>query len=162
MAKKRELDMNIISNASLKTVDEVIKLINLKGGKYSYKEMKLSVDKDPHHQVSNAIRLGLLKKEKDTVELTDLGKEYVSSNEIKKKEILKKNIVKIKIFDVLITRLQLKGQLTKREIAGRLKSITERDYTEKSLGALVTILIKWLIDLDFAVKEKDGTLKFKE
>jgi len=46
MAKKRELDINIISNASLKTVDEVIRVINLKGGNYSYKKMKLIVDKD--------------------------------------------------------------------------------------------------------------------
>jgi len=153
--------MNIISNATSSMMNEVIKLVDLKGGKYSYEEIKLFVDKDPHHQVNNAIRFDLLKKEKGIVELTDLGKEYISSDEIKKKEILKKNITKIKIFDILIIRLQLKGKLTKEQIANSLKSLTNRVYKDRSLSVLVNVLIKWLLDLEFATKEKDGSLKLK-
>lgn len=161
MAKEKKLDMRIISNASLSMMNEIIKLINMKGGEYSYGEMSLLVDRDPHHQVNNAIRLGLLKKEGQIVKLTDLGNKYVSSNDGEKKEILKNNIVKIKIFDVLITKLQLKGKLTRKQIADILKSITEKEYTEGSLRAIVNVLGKWLVDLNFAFKEKDGSLKWK-
>ena len=156
------LDMDMISNANLNMVNEVLKAVDLQKGQCPYQDIKLLIDKDPHHQVNNAIRLGLLKRQRGIIKLTELGKKYVLSNKEEKKEILRENISKIKIFDILNRKLDLKNELTREEVADLIETITGKEYATSSLNALTNMVIKWSVDLDLVKKTKDGNLKLKK
>lgn len=155
------LDMNVISTGTLDMTLKVVKLIAQKNGELSYGDVKLFIEKDPHHEVNNGIRLGLVEKEKDLVKLTKLGREYLDSFEEKKGEILREQSRKIKIIDICVTKLELKGSLGRKEIGDAWENLMNREYTEKTQFKHIEIIINWITALKFAEKLKNGTLKWK-
>lgn len=144
------LDMSMISNASIKMMREVIKFIHAAGGSFRYDDLRLIIgDKDPHHQVNNAIRLDLIEKKEDILTLTELGRKYVSANEKEKKEILRIQIENIEIFDFLLRRLRFKKEISEEELFDIMGAIRGEKYAQRTSIAMGKLIVKWLKELDF-------------
>jgi hypothetical protein len=157
-----ELDMRIISNASIEMMNEVIRHIYGEGGYCNYTDLKQIIDKDPHHQVNNGIRLGLIEKENSKAYLTEVGKKYEESDNNARLTILREKVLDIKIFNICIKRLRAKKHLKKEKIGEIWEEIKERKYKKKSLNENIRLTIKWLVELNYAEKLKNGNLKWKE
>jgi len=157
-----ELDMKIISNASIGMMNEVIRHICGEGGYCNYADLKQIIDKDPHHQVNNGMRLGLIEKENSKVFLTELGKKYEESDNDARLAILREKVFDIKIFDICIKRLRAKKHLKRKKIGEIWEESKDRKYKKKSLNENIRLIVKWLVELGYAEKLKDGNLKWKE
>lgn len=157
-----KLDMKIISNASIKMMDEVIRHIYREGGHCSYADLKQIVDRDPHHQVNNGMRLGLIERKGSRVFLTELGKKYEENDDNARLTILREKVFDIRIFEICIKRLRAKKHLKREKIGEIWKELKERKYRKKSLNENIRLIVKWLVELNYAEKLKDGSLKWKE
>lgn len=157
-----ELDMKIISNASIEMMNEVIRHIHGEGGFCNYADLKQIIEKDPHHQVNNGIRLGLIEKENSKVSLTELGKKYEENDNNVRLAILREKVFDIKILDICIKRLRAKKHLKRKKIGEIWEEIRDKKYKEDSLNENIRLIVKWLIELNYAEKLEDGNLKWKE
>ncbi|MCK4432366.1 MAG: AAA-associated domain-containing protein [Methanomicrobia archaeon] len=160
MSNKRELDMNVLSNASLNATNTIVKALE-KEGECEYKELKLIIEKDPHHEVNNGIRFGLFVREKGKIKFTELGRKYVKNSKEERIRVLREQSKNIKILDICKKRLRTKGKLTVKDIENIWSRITNKEYTPKSTIANVRIVKSWLVSLGFAETVKDRGLKWK-
>jgi len=108
------------------------------------------------------MRLGLIEKENSKVFLTELGKKYEENDNNARLAILREKVFDIKIFDICIKRLRAKKHLKKEKIGEIWEELKERKYKEKSLNENIRLIVKWLVELNYAEKLKDGNLKWKE
>jgi hypothetical protein len=154
------LNMSLLSTGTLKMTLRVVELAGKKSGKITKEDILLIIGKDPHHEINNGIRLGFLEREKNIIRLTEIGKAYIKSEKDDRAAILRDRARKIRIVDVCVLKLELNGRLTEKEIINIWKNITGRDYTEKTQSKQAEITINWLINLGFAGRAKDGTLKW--
>lgn len=154
--------MKIISNASISMMDEVIRHIYEESGSCNYNDLKGIIDKDPHHQVNNGIRLELLEKKEGMVFITELGKKYKESDHEKRIEILRDKIFNIRILELCIKRLRSKKHLKRNRIGEIWKGLTGKEYSPKTLSRNIQLIVNWIIELDYAEKLKNGDLKWKE
>lgn len=159
MAKK--LDMNVLSNASLNATNTIVKALE-KEGECEYKELKLIIEKDPHHEVNNGIRFGLFVRENGKIKFTELGRKYVKSSKEERIRTLREQSKNIRVLDICKKRLRTKGELTDEGIKNIWSRITNREYTPQSINANVRVVKSWLVNLGFAEREKDGNLKWRE
>lgn len=116
--------------------------------------MKNIIEEDPHHQVNNGVRLDLLERSKDSVRITELGKQYCKSPQPNKLEILRKQVMNIKIIEVCIKRLRYKKKLDKDEIGEILQNITKKNYSKLSSEKLSSQILGWIVYLEFGEKKK--------
>jgi hypothetical protein len=58
--------------------------------------------------------------------------------------------------------LRAKKHLKKEKIGEIWKELEGRKYTKKSLNENIRLIVKWLVELNYAEKLENGNLKWKE
>lgn len=154
--------MKIISNASISMMDEAIRHIYEEGGSCEYNDLKKIIDRDPHHQVNNGIRLGLLVKKDNMVFITELGKKYKENNYEKRIEILREQAFNIRILELCIKRLRVKKELRRTRIGEIWGELTGKEYSQETLNRNISLVVKWMVELGYGEKSKDKNLRWKE
>lgn len=150
------LDKGILSNASLQSTLKIVFFMCKSKKEVDLKDLKIiGGDSDPHHQVNNGIRLGLIEKQNTTIFLTQEGKDFCKLDNEKQSEWIKNNLDRIKILKYACDSLKMNNKIKIKDIGKIIEQTKNVEYSEKSLNALINTTINWLTESKYAYKKNN-------
>jgi len=155
--------VSYIPNANAAPIVEFVEKVNYFGGLTTIETLKNSLRKENiHHEKKCSETLEFTESPFiNYVRITNLGIEFVSSEEFTRKRIFHKQATKtVKLYKFIYDNLSMERNLTSDEIEQLIQEERKRDgleeYSESSISENRRTLMNWMIYTENAIKRKKG------